>query len=440
MSRVQINAFVQDATGAAIPNTSVTLANVNFTATPVIYQNATGVATLAQPLTTNSDGICPGFIDQGTYNVSITAPQSVTSSYQWEAASGTSLVPSLPTVSAEWEGTLVTVRGSANSYIAELNPQTTPATYIWRQIMYVGTSTPSANQVLAWNGTIYTPTTLSISQITGNIVSLSTPVGQQFHGTVAAPLLSGGAVIGGTVTSLGAVNATSTVLAGSTITGQVFVPTGLTGAIAASRYAGAVTSATPASGSFNAGDFIVNQQGTIAVFSAGATWVPSVSSFNGRNATVNGAIQPQAGDYTPAQVGALPNAMALLQPIRYHRTASYNTVANLWTLLPVDTNDYDYSSGAYTLSSGALEVPATGAYQAIGSVNLGGTLELFVAFMVNGSLDVSSESACPTGSAGQAATVMSIIQCTAGQTIGLAYYTTAIQTLGEGTLTIMRIA
>jgi hypothetical protein len=55
----------------------------------------------------------------------------------------------------------------------------------------------------------------------------------------------------------------------------VLAPTGLTGATAASRYAGATTSGPPASGTFAAGDYVVDQTGIIwACFSAGTpgTW------------------------------------------------------------------------------------------------------------------------------------------------------------------------
>ena len=46
---------------------------------------------------------------------------------------------------------------------------------------------------------------------------------------------------------------------------------GLTGATAASRYAGATTSGAPASGSFSAGDFVIDRTGAIWICTAGGT-------------------------------------------------------------------------------------------------------------------------------------------------------------------------
>lgn len=46
---------------------------------------------------------------------------------------------------------------------------------------------------------------------------------------------------------------------------SMVAPTGLTGAVAASRYAGATTSGAPSSGTFAAGDFVADQSGTIWV-------------------------------------------------------------------------------------------------------------------------------------------------------------------------------
>lgn len=51
----------------------------------------------------------------------------------------------------------------------------------------------------------------------------------------------------------------------------VFAPTGLTGATAASRYAGATASGSPASGTFVTGDYVIAQNGAAFVCTAGGT-------------------------------------------------------------------------------------------------------------------------------------------------------------------------
>jgi hypothetical protein len=50
------------------------------------------------------------------------------------------------------------------------------------------------------------------------------------------------------------------------------IAAGLTGATAASRYVGATVSGAPVSGSFDAGDFVIDQTGVLWIYN-GATWV-----------------------------------------------------------------------------------------------------------------------------------------------------------------------
>src|SRR5580704_8773985 len=63
---------------------------------------------------------------------------------------------------------------------------------------------------------------------------------------------------------------------GSPMAASALGATGLTGAVAASRYAGATASGAPVSGTFRAGDFVLDQTGTAWVcITAGSpgTWV-----------------------------------------------------------------------------------------------------------------------------------------------------------------------
>lgn len=62
---------------------------------------------------------------------------------------------------------------------------------------------------------------------------------------------------------------------------DVVAPTGLTGATAASRYAGATTSGAPVTGTFAVGDFVITQ--------AGALYICTVAGSPGTWAAVSGA-------------------------------------------------------------------------------------------------------------------------------------------------------
>ena len=68
-----------------------------------------------------------------------------------------------------------------------------------------------------------------------------------------------------------------------------YAATGLTGAVAASRYAGATTSGAPSSGNFAAGDYVVDQTGHIWVCTtAGSpgTWADAGSNLDGTAAHI----------------------------------------------------------------------------------------------------------------------------------------------------------
>lgn len=54
-------------------------------------------------------------------------------------------------------------------------------------------------------------------------------------------------------------------------TAPAFIPSGLTGATAASRYAGATTGGAPTTGTFAVGDFVIDQSGTIWICTAAGT-------------------------------------------------------------------------------------------------------------------------------------------------------------------------
>lgn len=122
-------------------------------------------------------------------------------------------------------------------------------------------------------------------------------------------------VLNGAVTGSGTLNLTG-VGAGSvggTFTGTVLIASGITGAVAASRYVGATSGAAPATGTFVTGDFAIGQTGSVFICSAGGspgTWVTLASAGTIYNQSIKanggGAITQRStmnfisGTYTAA--------------------------------------------------------------------------------------------------------------------------------------------
>ena len=90
-------------------------------------------------------------------------------------------------------------------------------------------------------------------------------------------------------------------LSGGTMTGQLTAPdlavSGLSGAMAASRYVGATTSGAPASGTFAVGDFVIDQTGKI--------WVCTTAPGTWTQIGGGGSFAPLASEpaFTPADYG-----------------------------------------------------------------------------------------------------------------------------------------
>ena len=57
----------------------------------------------------------------------------------------------------------------------------------------------------------------------------------------------------------------------NTVNGTIFVPTGLTGATSATRFVGGTVSGAPASGTFQLGDFVIDQAGNVQICTAAGT-------------------------------------------------------------------------------------------------------------------------------------------------------------------------
>jgi len=121
---------------------------------------------------------------------------------------------------------------------------------------YLPNSTISGSQVYGY----LSNATISGSQVIGVITSISgyysnlVVSGSQVYGYLSNATISGSQIVG-------------------PISTTYYAPTGLTGATAASRYVGATTNGAPITGTFQVGDFIVDQTGNI--------WICTISGSPG---------------------------------------------------------------------------------------------------------------------------------------------------------------
>jgi hypothetical protein len=135
------------------------------------------------------------------------------------------------------------------------------------------------------------------------------------------------------------------------ITAPAFVASGLTGATAASRYAGATTSGAPTSGSFGVGDFVIDETGQLWVCTAAGspgTWI-GVGSNLIWDSTVAGVTLPAASVSTPT----LPTNYKHLLIVWTCKTASAST-DTLMCQFNGSASGYDYQ----TLKAGNTTVTA----------------------------------------------------------------------------------
>ena len=126
---------------------------------------------------------------------------------------------------------------------------------------------------------------------------------------------------------------TGAVTASSTLTGTALIPSGLTGATAASRFVGCTSSGAPVSGTFAVGDYIVDQKGGI--------WVCTTAG--------------SPGTWTPVGLTANPAGRM------YQSTQQTPFAGAAWT--QVTNMAQDFGVGGVTFASNALTVPIAGKYQ-----------------------------------------------------------------------------
>ena len=186
--------------------------------------------------------------------------------------------------------------------------------------------------------------------------------------------------------------------------------TGLPGATAASRHAGATTSGAPTSGTFAVGDFIVDQTGAMyvcTVAGTSGTWVRS------------GIYGNPAAQMSQSSTTSVPN------------TTATQIVGMTGSIL----------KGGFTFSSNSLIVPVTGVYQCSLSqgINYPGNFSRWISWIQSGSTNIMQMETGVTTSSYPQQTMTQNISLTAGSAITLWMYQNSggtVNASGGGTLAV----
>ena len=108
----------------------------------------------------------------------------------------------------------------------------------------------------------------------GSNPELATLVNVSQNNTLASGVTTanGGSVV---IVNYTQINSSNQIVTTTPLAGQVFTATGLTGAVAATRYAGGTAAGAPSSGTFATGDFVIDQKGAVWICTSGGspgTW------------------------------------------------------------------------------------------------------------------------------------------------------------------------
>jgi hypothetical protein len=108
----------------------------------------------------------------------------------------------------------------------------------------------------------------------------------------------------------------TSVLGGVDVSGAVLV-NGVAGASAGARFAGGTTSGAPTSGSWKAGDYVIDQTGKVWIYT-GSAWVASGGGTNGGGVTVDNTSLPLAD-----AIVATPGNSAKAAPSNHQHPRTY---------------------------------------------------------------------------------------------------------------------
>jgi len=171
--------------------------------------------------------------------------------------------------------------------------------------------------------------------------------------------------------------------------------TGLPGATAASRHAGATTSGAPTSGTFAVGDFIVDQSGAMYVCTVAGTpgtWVRS------------GIYGNPAGRIYQSSATTIPNT-------------TFTTLTNMTT---------DFLKGGMTTGTNTLIVPVSGVYQINACVMSAGSINNMTRWLVtvnaNSSQIIQVEQTIPSATTNPTNQVSFTSNLTSGAALSLLTY------------------
>ncbi len=192
------------------------------------------------------------------------------------------------TTNNQWQGI-----NAAGTYLP-LAGGTMTGNFLCSGSVDIGSAVQSFNHVYVTN--------VIATQLTGTLQTASQPnvtqVGVLFGLTLQGDLAMGG----------------YSITSATEVTAQALVASGITGVTAGSRYVGATTSGAPVSGTFQAGDLVIDQSGNVWIYTTGHTW-------QGLNA---------AGTYVPLAGGTLTGSLLVNPSSIVNLGSGTNTLATVY--------------------------------------------------------------------------------------------------------------
>lgn len=235
------------------------------------YSNTAVATTLAAPINGSDTSMvvstASGLPGSFPYTMIVDFGSATAEVVEVSAAAGTTLTITrgVDNTSAQAHGlAAVTVHGISKRDVSEPNSHIAASTNehgLSGGAAVVGTTQAQTLTNKTMSGSSNTFTSLPAAQVTGALSGVSS-------------VTSSGAISGTTITGSGAVSGT-TITGSSTVTGTALIPTGLTGAVTASRYVGGTATVAPSTGTFSVGDHVVVVTGKILVCTTGGspgTW------------------------------------------------------------------------------------------------------------------------------------------------------------------------